>query len=149
MRKHNLPIERVVNESADSLSLLLAERAMPEEGRKRLVEAGKALDLELTELVDWLRAQDEGLGKSAETAANKMQYQMSRLRQMAETFQLQKESSLAKHAQTISLAIYPGGVPQERVHSAALYFGRYGFDLAEKLCADAEKDCAGHRAIWL
>jgi bacillithiol biosynthesis cysteine-adding enzyme BshC len=149
MRKHNLPLERIFDESAESLSMMLAERAMPIEGRRRLIEAGKALDMELAALVDWLRTQDEGLGKSAETAANKMQYQMSRLRQMAETFQLQKESSLTKHAQTIALAIYPGGVMQERVHAAAIYFGRYGVDLAEKLCGLAEKDCPGHTAIWL
>jgi bacillithiol biosynthesis cysteine-adding enzyme BshC len=149
MRKHNLTLERIFDESADSLAKLLAERAMPAEGRRRLVEAGKALDTELAALVDWLRDQDAGLGKSAETAASKMEYQMSRLRAMAETFQLQKESSLAKQAQTISLGIYPGGVMQERVHAAAYYFGRYGLKLAETITSQAEKTCTGHTAIWL
>jgi bacillithiol synthase len=149
MRRHNLPLERIFDETADSLAKLLAERAMPAEGRRRLVEAGKALDTELAALVDWLRNQDAGLGKSAETAASKMEYQMSRLRAMAETFQLQKESSLAKQAQTISLGINPGGVIQERVHAAAYYFGRYGVELAETITAQAEKMCPGHTALWL
>ena len=149
MRKHSLPLERIFDETADSLAKLLAEHAMPAEGRRRLIEAGKALDTELAALVDWLRNQDAGLGKSAETAASKMEYQMSRLRAMAETFQLQKESSLAKQAQTISLGIYPGGVMQERVHAAAYYFGRYGLELAETLTGQAEKTCTGHTVIWL
>jgi bacillithiol biosynthesis cysteine-adding enzyme BshC len=149
LRKHNLPLERIYDETADSLAKLLADRAMPPEGRHRLTEAGKALDEELVALVDWLKSQDEGLGKSAEGAASKMQYQMGRLRSMAETFQLQKESSLAKQAQTISLAIYPGDIMQERVHAAAYYFARHGLDLAETLCVQAEKPCSGHSVMWL
>ena len=149
LRKHNLPLERIFDETSDSLAKLLAERAMPVEGRRRLLEAQKSLDSELAALVDWLRSQDEGLGKSAETAASKMEYQMSRLRSMAETFQLQKESSLAKHAQILMLGLYPGGVMQERVHAAAYYFGRYGLDLAETVCKQAEKTCPGHAVLWL
>ena len=149
LRKHNLPLERIFDETADSLAKLLADRAMPPEGRHRLTEAGKALDTELAELVDWLKSQDEGLGKSAEAAASKMQYQMGRLRSMAETFQLQKESSLAKQSQTIALSVYPGGVMQERVHAAAFYFARYGLDLAETLCVQAEKPCSGHTVMWI
>ena len=100
-------------------------------------------------LVDWMRAQDEGLGRSAETAASKMQYQMHRLRTLAANFQMQREASLARHAEAISQALYPGGVLQERLHGAAYYFARYGLELAEKLSADAEKTCPGHMAIWL
>jgi bacillithiol biosynthesis cysteine-adding enzyme BshC len=149
LRRHDLQVERIFDETTDSLGKLLAERAMPSEGRRRLTEAGKALDAELAALVDWMRNQDEGLGKSAETAASKMQYQMGRLRNMAETFQLQKENSLVKQAQSIALAINPGGVMQERVHAAAYYFARYGLELAETITAEAEKNCTGHAVMWL
>ncbi|MFP5207398.1 MAG: bacillithiol biosynthesis cysteine-adding enzyme BshC, partial [Acidobacteriota bacterium] len=149
LRKHELTLDRVFEENEESLARLLADRALPPEGRQRLVAAGKALDVELALLLDWMRTQDEGLGKSAETAANKMQYQMSRLRGMAENFQLQREASLRKHAQIVSQALFPGGVMQERVHAAAYYFARYGLELAEMLCAQAEKTCPGHAALWL
>ena len=149
LHKHDLPIERIYEETADSLAKLLADRAMPPEGRQRLAETEKALDAELAALVDWLKAQDEGLGKSAEAAASKMHYQMGRMRAMADTFQLQKESSLAKQAQTIALAIYPGGIMQERVHAAVYYFARYGFGLAETLCVQAEKAIAGLNVLYL
>jgi len=149
LRRHELTLERIFEEDEASLARLLAERAMPRDGRRRLTEAGKALDTELALLLDWMRAQDEGLGKSADTAASKMQYQMSRLRTLAENFQLQREATLGRHAQTIAQALFPGGVMQERVHGAAYYFARHGLELAETLSVQAEKTCPGHTALWL
>jgi hypothetical protein len=55
---------------------------------------------------------------------------------------------LARQAEAISQALYPGGVLQERVHGAAYYFARYGFELAEDLTEQAAQ-CSGHAAIWL
>lgn len=122
---------------------------MPPETREKLSSAAAALDRELAALVDWLRSQDDGLGRSAETAASKMQYQMHRLRTLAANFQMQREASLARHAEAISQALYPGGVLQERLHGAAYYFARYGMELAKTLITHAEKTCPGHMAIWL
>jgi hypothetical protein len=107
------------------------------------------MDAELTELVDWMQAQDKGLGQSAETAAGKIRYQMNRLRTLAANFQLQRESTLTRHAETIAQAIYPGGILQERVHGAAYYFARHGLELAETISEQAANPCPGHSAIWL
>jgi bacillithiol biosynthesis cysteine-adding enzyme BshC len=149
LRRHELTLEQVFGEeSAATLALRLAARAMPPETKKRLAAAGNAFDAELTMLVEWLQSQDKGLGQSAETAAGKMRYQMNRLRTMAANFQLQREATLTRHANSISNALYPGGVLQERVHGAAYYFARYGFDLAETLCEQAGC-CSGHTALWL
>jgi hypothetical protein len=68
---------------------------------------------------------------------------------MAANFQLQREATLTRHANSISNALYPGGVLQERVHGAAYYFARYGRELPEMLCERAGDLCAGHTAIWL
>jgi bacillithiol biosynthesis cysteine-adding enzyme BshC len=149
LRKHELTLERVFGSSADSLAQLLAARAMPVEGKRKLAEAGNALDRELTPLVDWMLTLDAGLGRSGETAASKMRYQMNRLRRLAANFQLQRESSLARHAHAISQALYPKGVLQERVHGAAYYLARNGFELAEVLTAQAADPCPGHKALWL
>jgi bacillithiol synthase len=149
LRKHELTLDRVFSETADSLAQLLAARAMPIEGKRKIAAAGIALDAELTPLLEWMRALDAGLGRSAETAANKMRYQMNRLRRLAANFQLQKEESIKRHAQAISRELYPNGVLQERLHGAAYYFARYGFDLAEQLTTQAAEGCTGHTAIWL
>jgi hypothetical protein len=122
---------------------------MPIEGKKKLAAAGNALDADLNILLDWMRGQDAGLGRSAETAASKMRYQMNRLRTLAAGFQLQREASLGRHAEAIWQALYPGGGLQERLHGAAYYFARYGFGLTEEIAAVAANPCPGHTALWL
>ena len=152
LRRHELTLERVFAETESSLAQLLAARSMPAEGKSKLAAAGTALDAELTTLLEWMGRLDAGLGRSAETAASKMRYQMNRLRRLAANFQLQREASLGRDAEAICQALYPGGVLQERVHGAAYYFARYGFELAEELVAQAAvaaETCPGHTAMWL
>jgi bacillithiol biosynthesis cysteine-adding enzyme BshC len=149
LRKHELTPERVFAESQGSLTQLLAARAMPVDGKRKLANAGNALDRELDVLLGWMRGLDAGLGRSAETAASKMRYQMNRLRRLAANFQLQRESSLARHAEAIFQALYPNGSLQERLHGAAYYFARQGFELSEELVSRAGKSCPGHTILWL
>jgi bacillithiol biosynthesis cysteine-adding enzyme BshC len=149
LRKHELTPERVFSETEESLAHLLAARAIPIDGKRKLANAGNALDSELDILLGWMRSLDEGLGRSAETAASKMRYQMNRLRRLAANFQLQREASLARHAEAISQALYPQAGLQERLHGAAYYFARHGFELAEELVNRAAKLCPGHTVLWL
>ncbi len=150
LRRHELTLEQVfAEESAASLAQRLAARSMPVETKQKLAAAGNALDAELDALVGWFESQDKGLGQSADTAAGKMRYQMNRLRTLAANFQLQRETTLSRHAETIFQALYPGGVLQERVHGAAYYFARYGLELAETLCEQAADICPGHTVLWL
>jgi len=157
LRKHELTLERVFElggqkngaGTAEALAQLLAARAMPIEGKQKLAAAGTTLDADLTTLLDWMRSQDEGLGRSAETAANKIIYQMNRLRTLAANFQLEREASLRRHAEAISRALDPDSGLQERLHGAAYYFARYGFGLAEELTVQAANPCPGHTALWL
>jgi bacillithiol biosynthesis cysteine-adding enzyme BshC len=149
LRKHSLTLENIFAEDASSLARSLAARSMPPETKQKLDASAGALDAELNALVAWLQSQDKGLGQSAETAANKIQYQMNRLRTLAANFQLQREATLTRHAETLSQSLFPGGILQERVHGAAYYFARYGLDLAETLCAQAAQSCPGHMALRL
>ena len=149
LREHELTLERVFSETPASLAQLLAARSMPAEGKKKLAAAGTALDAELRTVVEWMSSLDDGLGRSAATAASKMRYQMNRLRNLAANFQLRREASIGRHAEAICQALYPGGALQERLHGAAYYFARYGFELAEAIAAQAANPCTGHTALWL
>jgi bacillithiol biosynthesis cysteine-adding enzyme BshC len=149
LHRHDLRLERVFGETPGSLAQLLAARAMPIEGKRKLAAAGTALDAELTPLLEWMGVLDAGLGRSAQTAASKMRYQMNRLRRLAASFQLQRDAALGRQAEAICQAIYPGGVLQERVHGAAWFLARHGFDLTEQLSAQAANTCPGHTAVWL
>jgi bacillithiol biosynthesis cysteine-adding enzyme BshC len=147
--RHELSLDQVFESDAASLAQRLAARSMPVETKQKLAAAGNAVDAELNTLVEWMQSQDKGLGQSAETAAGKIMYQMNRLRTLAANFQLQREGSYAKHAESICNALFPDGVLQDRVHGAAYYFARYGLELAETLTAHAEECCPGHKAIRL
>jgi uncharacterized protein YllA (UPF0747 family) len=103
----------------------------------------------LTVLTDYLAGLDEGLGRSAEVSASKMRYQMNRLRQLAANFELQKETSLGRHAQAITQALHPQGSLQERVFGAGYFLARYGQGLIETLIAEASDGCPGHKLIRL
>lgn len=149
LRKHELPLEQVFSENSSSLAQLLAARSMPVEAKRRLAAAGQALDAELEPLLAYFGSLDAGLGNSAQTAASKMRYQMDRLRTLGANFQLQREESLGRQAEAISQALYPAGGLQERLHGAAYYFARHGFELAETLSKLAENNCPGHTAVWL
>jgi uncharacterized protein YllA (UPF0747 family) len=114
-----------------------------------MAAAGTALESELAALLEWMGSLDAGLVRSAEIAASKMRYQMSRLRRLAANFQLQREEALTRQAESVSQALYPGGALQERLHGAAYYFARYGFGLAEEMTAQATNVCPGHMAMWM
>jgi bacillithiol biosynthesis cysteine-adding enzyme BshC len=149
LKKHELTLEQVLKETPSSLAQLLAGRAMPPEGRRKMAAAGAALDKDLSAVLDWMQSLDPGMGRSAETAASKMRYQMSRLRRLAANFELQRESSLGRNAEAICQALHPAGTLQERYHGAAYYLARYGFELNEEIAAQASGSGPGHSVIWL
>jgi len=149
LRRHKLTLEQVFSETAASLAQVLATRAISSEGKQRLQAASAALEAELTPLLGWMQSLDAGLGHSAEIAASKMRYQMNRLRRLTANFQLQREAALGRDAEAITRALYPGGTLQERLHGAAYYFARYGFELAEEITAQAATPTPEHTALWM
>ncbi len=147
LERHEISLEQVFEADAASLAQRLAARSMPVETKQKLAAAGNAVDAELKSLVEWMQSQDKGLGQSADTAAGKILYQMNRLRTLAANFQLQREGSYTRHAESICNALFPEGAFQDRIHGAAYYFARYGLELAETLTAQVEECCPGHAAI--
>jgi uncharacterized protein YllA (UPF0747 family) len=147
--RQELSLEQVFDATPGALAQRFAARSMPVEAKRMLAAAGNALDAELVPLLEWMHSTDAGLGRSGETAASKMRYQMNRLRRLAANFQLQREGQLTQQAEAISQSLYPGGVLQERLHGAAFYFARYGFELAEEMTVQAGLSKSGHSALWL
>ena len=135
--------------SAEELALRLGARAMPIELKRRISAAGNALDEELSALVEYLKTMDASLGQSAEVAGSKMLYQMNRVRRMAATHEVQKSASLKKHADAITLNVYPDGHLQERVVAGVWFLARYGDGLVERLLGVAANQCPGHVVVRL
>jgi bacillithiol synthase len=141
----------------EELAQRLGARAMPIEAKRRLATAGNALDEALNAAHDYLGTLDESLGRSAEVSASKMRYQMDRLRRLAATFELNKEASLRKHAEVMSLHLFPEGHPQERVIAGVWFLAAYeasqgsgaGAGLISRLVEEAANQCPGHIVIRL
>jgi hypothetical protein len=148
MERHGVRLPEAMT-TAEALALRLGARALPVEGKRRLAAAGNALDAELRQVTEWMAAMDEGLGRSAATAASKMRYQMNRLRRMAARFEVEKEASLARHARAITAAVFPGGHPQERAVAGVSFLASQGMGLAGRLVEAAADPCPGHRLIPL
>ena len=135
--------------TAEELAQRLGARAMPIEEKRKLAAVGNALETELAALTKYLAGMDVSLGKSAEVSGSKMLYQMNRLRRMAATFELQKQASLRKHAEAITLHVFPDGHPQERVVAGVWFMAKYGDGLVERLVGVAGNQCPGHVVVRL
>ena len=139
----------------DELAQRMAARALPIEARRRLADAGNALDEALTAAEEYLASLDASLGRAAEVSASKMRYQMDRLRRLAATTELHKDASLRKHAEAISLHLFPNAHPQERVLAGVWFLAAWesahgdsaGF--IARLVEEAAGQCAGHLVIHL
>ena len=154
MAQHEVSLPDAMT-TVDELAQRLGARAMPIEAKRRLAVAGNALDEALGAAENYLGTLDAGLGKSAEVSASKMRYQMDRLRRLAATFELQKEGSLKKHAEAMTLHLFPERHPQERVLAGAWFVA--GFEaqggsaegLVARLVEEAASMCPGHIVVRL
>jgi hypothetical protein len=110
----------------------------------------------LTAAEDYLGGMDDGLGRSTRVSGSKMRYQMNRLRRLAATFELNKETSLGKHAAAMTLHLFPEGHPQERVIAGVWFVAAYenaglgdAAGLIARLVDEAANQCPGHMVIRL
>lgn len=145
--------------TAEALAQKLGARAMPIEAKRRIADAGNALDEALQAAQSYLAALDPSLGRSAEVSASKMRYQMNRMRRLAANFELQREGSLRKHADAITLHLYPHGHPQERLVGGAWFLAAWenahgsepgetpGAGLIDRLVVEGANQCPGHLVI--
>ncbi len=150
MARHEVTLEQIFAAgSAEALAQRLGARAMPIEQKRQLAAAGSAMDAELSALTGYLGAVDESLGRSALISANKMRYQMNRLRRIAARFEVQRDASLGRHAQALMLHLFPGEHPQERVLAGVWFLAQGGERWVDQIVTEAEQMCVGHTVIRL
>ena len=145
----------------EELAQRLAARALPIEAKRRLAEAGNALDEALAAAQEVLAALDPSLARSAEVSASKMRYQMDRLRRLAATTEMQREASLRKHAEAIALHLFPNAHLQERALAGVWFLAAWesahgptpdsalGAGLIARLVEESAAQSANHLVITL
>jgi bacillithiol biosynthesis cysteine-adding enzyme BshC len=154
MAQHEVNLPEAMR-PAEELAQRLGVRAMPIEAKRRLAAAGNAVDEAVTAAEEYLGTLDASLGRSASVSGSKMRYQMNRLRRLAATFELRREASLKKHAEAMTLHLFPEGHPQERV-VAGIWFvagveaqGGSADGLIARLVDEAANQCPGHIVVRL
>jgi uncharacterized protein YllA (UPF0747 family) len=135
--------------TVDELAQRLGARALPIEAKRRLAAVGNAMETELGALTKYMAGLDESLGRAAEVSGSKMLYQMNRLRRMAATYELQRQTSLGKHAAAMMMNLFPEGHPQERLLAGVWFLARNGDGLVERIVTEAESLCPGHVVVRL
>ena len=148
MEKHEVQLPDALT-TAEELAQRLGARAIPIGEKRKLAAVGNALEKELSALTEYLGGMDASLGRAAEVSGSKMLYQMNRLRRMAATYELQKEASLRKHAEAITLNVFPNSHPQERVVAGVWFMAKHGDGLVERLVGVAGNQCPGHVVVRL
>ncbi len=148
MDKHEVQLPDAMS-TPEALAQRLGARALSIEAKRRIAATGNALETELSALTAYLAGMDSSLGRAAQVSGSKMRYQMNRLRRMAATFELQKATSLRRHAEAITLNVFPEGHPQERVLAGVWFLARYGEDLIDSLVDIAANQCPGHIVVRL
>jgi len=149
LKRYELALGDLVGTAEPALTRRLADAAMPEEWRSKLASARQALDAGLEPLLDLLVSGKEGLGRSAETSARKMRYQMARLENFAARVVAQREERIAKDAGTLVRELHPGAL-QERVLAGASFYARHGFRLSGEMVRLAESALpGGHTEMWM
>jgi bacillithiol biosynthesis cysteine-adding enzyme BshC len=156
MSAHEISLGDVFQaKTVDELAQRLGARAMPIEGKRHLADAGNAMDDAIKRAEEYLGGMDAGLGRAAAVSGSKMRYQMNRLRRLAATFELQRQASLCKHADSLILHLYPEGHPQERVLAGAWFLAAWESThgdrdgLIARLVEEAAGACPGHMVIRL
>jgi len=154
MDQHEIKLTDALH-SADELAQRLGARAMPIEAKRRLADAGNALDQALTAAHEYFASLDASLARSADVSASKMRYQMNRLRRLAATFELHREASLRKDAEAITLHLYPKAHLQERLLAGVWFLAAWEAThgsspgLIARLIEEAAEQSANHLVIRL
>jgi hypothetical protein len=90
-----------------------------------------------------------------------MRYQMDRLRRLAATTEMQREASLRKHADAMTLHLFPNGQLQERVLAGVWFLAAWesthgsasdsalGVGLIARMVQEAANQTADHLIIRL
>ncbi len=147
MERDGIDLPEIFQLPEEELTQRVGARNLSAEGKAKLQAAGASMTAELEALTGWMRNMDEGLGRSADVAASKMRYQMSRLRRLAARFELQKDTGIRRRVHSLYAALYPGGHLQERSVGAVAALARHGGALPAELIAAAGDPCPGHKAL--
>lgn len=133
----------------DKLREVVASRALPASVSKSFDAAAEHLEQALAAIQKPLETLDRTLLDAAENAGSKMRYQLQGLRDKAARAEGRKNTELHRHADELSMLLYPNKELQEREVGALYFLLKYSPGVVEKIKAAADTACAAHQVIPL
>ncbi len=133
----------------EQLRETVAARALPESTLKSFDAAADHLEQAIALMQSPLEKLDRTLLDAAENAASKMRYQLQGLRDKAARAEARKNTELHRHADELSMLLYPNKELQEREVGALYFLLKYELGVVAKIKESASANCADHQVIPL
>jgi bacillithiol synthase len=127
----------------------IATRTLPQDLQTALNDANSSIDKSLDAIKRRLEKLDPTLLDSATRAGSKMHYQLKRLSARAARAELIRNEILTRHAETLSNALFPNKLLQEREVAGIYFLARYGKELLHQLYETVHTDCVDHQIVSL
>ncbi|MCZ6597490.1 MAG: bacillithiol biosynthesis cysteine-adding enzyme BshC [Planctomycetota bacterium] len=123
------------------------ETALPVAERLRRVAAAAARDLEA--LRNELAELDQGLAVQLKRTASQLADLVDKLARKAERVHANREGKGRRHQRRLQSALYPRGLPQERVLGALSFVARFGTGWIEELALQLDPFPSEHLVVHL
>jgi bacillithiol synthase len=131
----------------EKLRETLAGRTLPSDLQTRFTDAKAALETSLGAIRETLARLDSTLVDAASNAEEKMKYQLTQLEARAARAEAQRNEVITRHAESLSSALYPNKLLQEREIAGVSFVARYGTELLRDLYQTIHTDCHDHQVV--
>jgi bacillithiol biosynthesis cysteine-adding enzyme BshC len=148
LQKYGLKVSDTFH-GTEQLRERIAQRCLPAELEAKFESAKKGLEWHIGDIREQLAAADPTLLRAAERAAKKMGYQLDRLRAKAARAVLRRSEELSRHAEQLSVALYPHKELQERTVPGIYFLARMGTAGLRELYATLKRECADHQVVFV
>jgi len=130
----------------------IVARLEPEKDQRlteAMVHAREVIDGELIGIRDLVLPADKTLSKSIERSLRRIRYQVGRLEERGRRSILRRNRERFEAIRKLSTTLFPGGVPQDRIMSWAVYWLRYGRRMVDRIVDETQADSDRVRIIGL
>lgn len=131
----------------EKLREVIGQRTLPADLQQRFDEAKSGLERSMREVREVLTRLDSTLTDAASNAEAKMHYQLGQLQARAARAELGRNEVIARHAESLSSALFPNKALQEREIAGVGFVARYGTELLKNLYDTIHTGCHDHQVI--
>jgi bacillithiol synthase len=136
-----------VFQGPDKVRELIAGQSLSPDLEARFEEAHATIEKSMTALRESIGKLDSTLIGAADHARMRMWYHVNRLQGQAARAEIQRNEVISRHADTLSNALFPNKILQEREIAVVSFVARYGPGLLATLYEKIHTDCHDHQLI--